>query len=722
MQSSKENVAIPFVRIFVLFILTWQSVFRIANVSTSVLFRFLYLFLNHITAATSDYIKEALQLLPDTFAKAQKFVHLDQDDFDQYVCCPKCHAIYQMEDCIEQRGSQRIPKLCSAMKFPRHPRPSYRGCCKTHLLKHVKTNKKELFKPIKTYCYKSVVSSLTDILSRPGMLQTCEHWRHRLVFPDLYSDIYDGSTWKQFESTGFFSQPHSYGLMLNVDWLEPFEHSIYAVGVIYLSLLNLPRQIRYSQENIIICGLIPGPKEPSGNINSFLEPLLSDLLYLWRGKEITLASGTITIRAALLCLACDSPAMRKVAGFMSHAATKGCFRCHKSFPCESFGSKPDYSGFNQDEWILRTHRECFEYGMLHEHAKTAAEQHDIEKKYGICYTTLLNLPYYNAVDFCIIDPMHNMLLGSAKTFIKMLKEKNYLTDFEMLQKAVDQFVVPAGIGRFSRKIEAGSGFNNLKAEEWKNWILIFSLICFKPVLSSEVYSLWFNFTQACALVCSRVITGHNIQLADHFIHRYCCLFETLFGRENCYPNLHLHCHLKQCLLDYGPASSFWLFGFERMNGMLGNVHTNNKAVEVQFFRKFVNKQHISTSGADWPDSELTNLLKPLLTNLQPNKDYINYGGFYLHILSPFDKQTILAANSNCKLLPYIKEKAFSSSDHDMIHCYFASHFGDMYCKTLVIHRESSSMMFNGDLYAGYFSRQKNNSLIIARNIDESGHI
>ena len=63
---------------------------------------------------------------------------------------------------------------------------------------------------------------------------------------------------------------------------------------------NLPREIRYNQENIIICGLIPGPKEPSYDINSFLEPLVEELLVLWRGKEVTLPSGPVQMRAVLL--------------------------------------------------------------------------------------------------------------------------------------------------------------------------------------------------------------------------------------------------------------------------------------------------------------------------------------------------------------------------------------------------------------------------------------
>jgi len=318
--------------------------------------------------------------------------------------------------------------------------------------------------------------------------------------------------------------------------------------------LNLPREISYAQENIIICGLIPGPKEPSYNINSFLEPLVTDLLCLWRGIDVILPYGKLKIRATLICVACDSPATRKVAGFLSHTAKNGCFRYHKTFPCERFGKKSDYSGFDRENWISRTHAKCFALGTKHKHAKTASDQISIEKEHGICYTVLINLPYYNAVEFCIMDSMHNLLLGSAKKFIELWKKSDGVgfSQLEIIQQTIDQFTVPAGIGRFPRKVEGGSGFSNFKAEEWKNWVLIYSLICFKLILNVELYSLWVIFTHACALFCA--ISSSNINRADHLIHRYCCMFEAIFGKENCYPNLHLHCHHRNCLFDYGPTS------------------------------------------------------------------------------------------------------------------------------------------------------------------------
>ena len=38
----------------------------------------------------------------------------------------------------------------------------------------------------------------------------------------------------------------------------------------------------------------------------------------------------------------------------------------------------------------------------------------------------------------------------------------------------------------------------------------------------------------------------------------------------------MHCHLKDCLIDFGPSPSFWLFPFERMNGFLGRFHKHCK--------------------------------------------------------------------------------------------------------------------------------------------------
>ena len=53
----------------------------------------------------------------------------------------------------------------------------------------------------------------------------------------------------------------------------------YSIGVIYLTILNLPRKDRYKIENIILVSVIPGPKEPKLTLNPLLAPKVPELKY-----------------------------------------------------------------------------------------------------------------------------------------------------------------------------------------------------------------------------------------------------------------------------------------------------------------------------------------------------------------------------------------------------------------------------------------------------------
>lgn len=112
------------------------------------------------------------------------------------------------------------------------------------------------------------------------------------------------------------------------------------------------------------------------------------------------------------------------------------------------------------------------------------------------------------------------------------------------------------------------------------------------MLPSEHYQCWLLFVRACSLLSRRVISKNDIITADLLLLNFCKKHELLYGKETSTPNLHLHLHLKDCLLDYGPSHTFWCFGFERCNGILESFHTNRKAAETQIMRKFVNAQKL----------------------------------------------------------------------------------------------------------------------------------
>ena len=134
-------------------------------------------------------------------------------------------------------------------------------------------------------------------------------------------------------------------LTINVDWFQPFVHTEYSLGAIYLPIQNLPRELRYKEENVLLVGLLPGPSEPKLSINSYLSPLVAELNEAWvNGMTLKTLHGTNTVfRLALTCVSCDLPASKKVCGFLSHNARYGCNKCMKAFSTPVLG-QTDYSG------------------------------------------------------------------------------------------------------------------------------------------------------------------------------------------------------------------------------------------------------------------------------------------------------------------------------------------------------------------------------------------
>lgn len=72
------------------------------------------------------------------------------------------------------------------------------------------------------------------------------------------------------------------------------------------------------------------------------------------------------------------------------------------------------------------------------------------------------------------------------------------------------------------------------------------------------------------------------------------------------PNIHLHCHLKDCVLDFGPLHAFWCFSFERFNGILGATPLNGRSIEIQLMRKLISGRFIwnTTMPSEFQDTFL----------------------------------------------------------------------------------------------------------------------
>ena len=412
----------------------------------------------------------------------------------------------------------------------------------------------------------------------------------------MLNDIYDGKIWKEFQSFNdqpFLSESGNYALMMNFDYFQPYKHIQYSLGAIYLTVLNLPRGIRNKQENVILVGLIPGPNEPKHDLNSYLEPFVNDLLKLWDGVELNISAVNYRkiIRCALLCVSCDLPAGRKACGFLGHAAHLGCSRCLKRFT-GGVGNM-DYSGFDREKWVLCSgsdhKRKCL--NILD--TATQSERNSLESSSGCRYSVLVCLPYFDSPRMLVVDPMHNLFLGSAKHYMKgIFINRGILSDenFKYIQTCIDSFRVPADIGRIPHKIS--TSFASFTADQWKNWTIYFSMIVLRDIVSSDILECWRHFVLACRILCHYKISEEQLKLGDALLLQFCRRTERLFGKSCITPNMHMHAHLCACTEDYGPLHGYWLFPFERYNGILGSMPNNNKSIENQLMSRFIREGNI----------------------------------------------------------------------------------------------------------------------------------
>ena len=221
---------------------------------------------------------------PCSYKALLQHLDLEKKVYIEYVVCPKCNAMYDYHDCIQVIDRKECSQVCRFIQFPNHPMRTFREQCGTQLL--VASNSKDgkqHWHPRKKYCYRSVIDSLATLINRPGFLEKCEKWRNRDTACETLSDIYDGRIWHEFQTVDekcFLSVPNNFAFSLGCDWFKPFKHLNDSIGAIYMIILNLPREERYKPENMILVGIIPGPKEPKGCINTYLYPLVEELLDL----------------------------------------------------------------------------------------------------------------------------------------------------------------------------------------------------------------------------------------------------------------------------------------------------------------------------------------------------------------------------------------------------------------------------------------------------------
>ena len=409
LSSHSNNVFVLTVAFFLMF----RVIYNIPDHAVVLLLRFFKYLLSTVGGVFQISELETAEKFPQSIQGCYSFLNLEKKPYKEYIVCPSCHMLFNINTL--SMTTRRLETIkCSFVEFPNHPQMHFRLPCNTTLFNQVQNKRGREYKPRRIYYYYGLKAALNILLSNSNFMEFC-NLSNRLRSQNqstTMSDIMDEEIWQcitaHLSPNSRSSSVNILGILINVDWFQPFKHVSYSVGVIYAVIINLPQSIRYKSEKVIIIGIIPGPNEPKQHINSYLGPLVSELLELQNGQWYETPVGRQFLKCAMVGLASDIPATRKAAGFVGHNAIKGCSRCLKSFP--KVGDHTDYAGFDREKWTLRTHAEHTEQARRAVMANTLAERKAVEKEYGAKYSVFFELPYYDSVRFATIDIMHNVLL------------------------------------------------------------------------------------------------------------------------------------------------------------------------------------------------------------------------------------------------------------------------------------------------------------------------
>ena len=135
------------VKVLLTLIIMWQFAFGISNRAISVLVKFLHKFFKFLEKGDT-LLCNLWEIYPKSLKGCQTVIDLKCTQFEQFVVCLSCNAIYHISNC---------PPTCIHKQYPNHPQVQFRKPCGTPLL----IKRKGSIRAIKTnLCNQQLVPSL----------------------------------------------------------------------------------------------------------------------------------------------------------------------------------------------------------------------------------------------------------------------------------------------------------------------------------------------------------------------------------------------------------------------------------------------------------------------------------------------------------------------------------------------------------------------------------
>jgi len=427
------------------------------------------------------------------------------------------------------------------------------------------------------------------------------------------------------------------------------------------TIMEVPPHLRSSYT--IVWG-IWFDKKLKPDMNLYLKPFVSSLVKMERVGGVSWknpSTGTVHIspvRAPIFVA--DAPARAAILNMQEHQAKYACNACEQK--TSKLAAPPIIPGgkknrrkrrftFKEDAATLRTQERMLACAIVGT---------DLAPKRGIKgLSEIRHIPFLDLSTCVLAEYMHCVLCGVVRQICSLwLFEKGpwYIGDhLNEINKFLEQEIHPPDfVSRLPRSFEY---FAQLKANEFRSYLLYFSLVIVAPFLKDEYHQHWMLFVQGIFILLTESISENDLLTAKALLRLFIRDLGSLYNDEQYVYNCHQILHYCLYVRRWGCLWSNAAFSFEGMNGILADMIHGSKNEG----RELLNKLSLAQG---------TQMLQNKIVTAAKLKSGLSVLGKPMpRVLTELESNRLQALNANIQDLEFygriqIGREKFSSQEYD----------------------------------------------------------
>lgn len=448
----------------------------------------------------------------------------------------------------------------------------------------------------KKHLYKTETNYFVYInLKKQIEISILRHWNTIIQFREKclcdiqndneFIDVHSGDILKNILIKN--SNEYILSFCLNIDGANKFKSNKFSVWPIQLIQNHLPPNIRYLNENLIVCGLFYNKEKPIGM--QYLEPLAEIFEELQTtGIDITYNDTTLNFKAFITQSSVDLPAKSILQNITQYNGYYGCTFCKMKGVA--------VKNLNNNRYTVRfLHSSADNLNRSHKETLTVMDKIQNNgqiKTYGIKgLSCMVAFQEFNMIDSFSIDYMHCILLGTMSKLLELwLDTKNFQKPYYInnrrrneLNKRLLDIKPTNNITRKARRLNLRSDFT---AYEFKMLLLYYLQVCLIGLLPSKYLKHFELLSSSIYALLNSKVALNELNLIEKKLVKFVIDFEKLYGQQHVTMNIHLLTHIPNSIKQLGPLWTQSVFSFERMNGVLLKYVSGTKDVIHQMATKY----------------------------------------------------------------------------------------------------------------------------------------